>query len=97
MIFKVNIFRYVYLKFYYIYLYIFPSALKLFLKSIKNSWNKYICRIVPLLTGDLLQRVQLKHSAMEKCENISIPSVNSVCTEQTYSMDDCNVSKTLFT
>ncbi|EFN61099.1 Atrial natriuretic peptide-converting enzyme, partial [Camponotus floridanus] len=39
---------------------------------------------------DLLQRVQLKHSAMEKCENISIPSVNSVCTEQAYSMDDCN-------
>ncbi|KYM94557.1 Atrial natriuretic peptide-converting enzyme [Cyphomyrmex costatus] len=39
---------------------------------------------------DVLQRVQLKHSAMEKCENISIPSVNSVCTEQAYSTDDCN-------
>lgn len=49
------------------------------------------------MTGDLLQRVQLKHSAMEKCENISIPSVNSVCTEQAYSMDDCNVSQKLFT
>ncbi|TGZ57939.1 Atrial natriuretic peptide-converting enzyme [Temnothorax longispinosus] len=39
---------------------------------------------------DVLQRVQLKQSAMEKCENISIPSVNSVCTEQAYSTDDCN-------
>lgn len=41
--------------------------------------------------GDLLQRVQLKHSAMERCENISIASVNSVCTEPAYSNDDCNV------
>ncbi|XP_031835982.1 atrial natriuretic peptide-converting enzyme isoform X3 [Nomia melanderi] len=39
---------------------------------------------------DLLQRVQLRHSAMERCENISIASVNSVCTEPAYSTDDCN-------
>ncbi|KAG7188563.1 hypothetical protein KM043_008195 [Ampulex compressa] len=39
---------------------------------------------------DLLQRVQLKHSVMERCENISIASVNSVCTETAYSTDDCN-------
>jgi len=32
---------------------------------------------------------------MEKCENISIPSVNSICTEQAYSADDCNVSVSL--
>lgn len=29
---------------------------------------------------------------MERCENISIASVNSVCTEPAYSVDDCNVS-----
>ncbi|XP_076678989.1 atrial natriuretic peptide-converting enzyme isoform X1 [Andrena cerasifolii] len=39
---------------------------------------------------DLLQRVQLRHSAMERCENISIASVNTVCTEPAYSTDDCN-------
>ena len=42
--------------------------------------------------GELLQRVQLKHSEMERCENISIASINSICTEAEYSMDDCNVS-----
>lgn len=30
---------------------------------------------------------------MEQCENISIASVNSVCTEPAYSTDDCNVSE----
>ncbi|OXU25522.1 hypothetical protein TSAR_016581 [Trichomalopsis sarcophagae] len=38
---------------------------------------------------DLLQRVQLRHSAMEKCENVSIAAVNSVCTEAVYPSDDC--------
>ncbi|KAF3426840.1 hypothetical protein E2986_12650 [Frieseomelitta varia] len=27
---------------------------------------------------------------MERCENISIASINSVCTEPAYSTDDCN-------
>ncbi|XP_008545469.1 atrial natriuretic peptide-converting enzyme isoform X1 [Microplitis demolitor] len=39
---------------------------------------------------DLLQRVQLKYSVMEKCENISIASVNGICTDAVYSTDDCN-------
>ncbi|XP_024945636.1 atrial natriuretic peptide-converting enzyme isoform X2 [Cephus cinctus] len=39
---------------------------------------------------DILQRVELRLSAMERCENISIASVNSVCTEPAYSTDDCN-------
>ncbi|XP_046467018.1 atrial natriuretic peptide-converting enzyme [Neodiprion pinetum] len=39
---------------------------------------------------DLLQRVQLQHSAMPRCENISIVSMNTVCTEAAYSNDDCN-------
>lgn len=43
-------------------------------------------------SGELLQRVQLRHSEMEKCENISIASVNSICTEAEFSTDDCNVS-----
>ncbi|KAF7990432.1 hypothetical protein HCN44_000237 [Aphidius gifuensis] len=39
---------------------------------------------------DLLQRVQLRHSPMERCENISIATVNGICTEAAYSTDDCN-------
>lgn len=39
---------------------------------------------------ELLQRVQLRHSEMERCENISIASVNSICTDAEFSMDDCN-------
>lgn len=39
---------------------------------------------------ELLQRVQLRRSEMEKCENISIASVNSICTEAEFSTDDCN-------
>lgn len=39
-----------------------------------------------------LQRVQLKITEMEKCENVSITTVNSVCTESAFSKDDCNVS-----
>ncbi|XP_066594436.1 atrial natriuretic peptide-converting enzyme [Prorops nasuta] len=39
---------------------------------------------------DILQRVQLRPSAMERCANISITSVNSICTENAYSVDDCS-------
>lgn len=42
-----------------------------------------------------LQRVQLKISEMEKCENVSIKTVNSLCTEAAYSKDDCNVRTTI--
>lgn len=39
---------------------------------------------------DQLQRVQIKIIHMEKCENVSISTVNSLCTEASYPMDDCN-------
>lgn len=39
-----------------------------------------------------LQRVQVKAMPMEKCENISISTVNSLCTETIYGQNDCNVS-----
>lgn len=39
-----------------------------------------------------LQRVQVKVVEMEKCENISISTVNSLCTETIYGQNDCNVS-----
>lgn len=42
-----------------------------------------------------LQRVQVKLNEMEKCENISISSVNNICTEAAQGMTDCNVSNTL--
>ncbi|XP_043270297.1 atrial natriuretic peptide-converting enzyme-like [Venturia canescens] len=39
---------------------------------------------------DMLQRVELRQSGMERCENISIATVNGICTEPAYSMDDCS-------
>lgn len=41
---------------------------------------------------DQMQRVQVRISKMEKCENRSISSVNSLCTEVAYGQDDCGVS-----
>ncbi|XP_037931965.1 uncharacterized protein LOC119666754 [Teleopsis dalmanni] len=38
---------------------------------------------------DHLQRVQLKIGDMAPCENISIATVNSMCTEATYQKHDC--------
>nr|CAH7757069.1 unnamed protein product [Callosobruchus chinensis] len=40
-----------------------------------------------------LQRIQVKIAEMEKCENVSISSVNSICTETAHGQNDCNVSK----
>uniref|UniRef100_A0A6P7FDN8 Atrial natriuretic peptide-converting enzyme n=1 Tax=Diabrotica virgifera virgifera TaxID=50390 RepID=A0A6P7FDN8_DIAVI len=37
-----------------------------------------------------LQRVQVKLADKEKCENISISSINSICTEAFYGENDCN-------
>lgn len=41
---------------------------------------------------DHLQRVQLKIGDMGACENISIATVNSLCTEALYHKQDCSVS-----
>lgn len=38
---------------------------------------------------DHLQRVQLKLSSMAQCENISIATVNSMCTEAAFQKQDC--------
>ncbi|XP_037920886.1 uncharacterized protein LOC119657837 isoform X1 [Hermetia illucens] len=38
---------------------------------------------------DHLQRVQLKIGDMAHCENISIATVNSICTESTFQQNDC--------
>lgn len=43
-----------------------------------------------------LQRVQLKLTLMASCENISIATVNSICTETVYHKQDCNVSLAFF-
>lgn len=42
-----------------------------------------------------LQRVQVRLVDMEKCENISISTVNSMCTETALGQNDCNVSSFL--
>lgn len=41
---------------------------------------------------DHLQRVQLKIGDMGACENVSIATVNSICTEALYHKQDCSVS-----
>lgn len=41
---------------------------------------------------DQLQRVQVKITDMEKCENISISSENGLCTENAFGQEDCSVS-----
>lgn len=46
---------------------------------------------------DHLQRVQLKIGDMEACENVSIATVNSMCTETAYHKQDCMVSALLLT
>ncbi|XP_066247689.1 atrial natriuretic peptide-converting enzyme [Euwallacea similis] len=37
-----------------------------------------------------LQRVQVKIADKEKCENVSITTVNSICTETIHGQNDCN-------
>lgn len=46
-----------------------------------------------LFSGEQLQRVDIKMSPMAMCENISITTVNSLCTESPFQSKDCNVSQ----
>nr|CAD7464174.1 unnamed protein product [Timema tahoe] len=39
---------------------------------------------------ELLKRIELKTSSMQSCENISIPTVNSFCSEPAYPTNGCN-------
>uniref|UniRef100_T1H9A8 Uncharacterized protein n=1 Tax=Rhodnius prolixus TaxID=13249 RepID=T1H9A8_RHOPR len=41
----------------------------------------------------MLQRVELRLAKMEQCANISITTVNSVCSDSFYSKEDCNVEE----
>lgn len=41
---------------------------------------------------DQLQRVQVVTSPMNTCENVSIATVNGICSERLYDQDDCDVS-----
>lgn len=41
---------------------------------------------------DQLQRVHLQMMSMEKCENVSITTVNSICTDSLHQQEDCSVS-----
>lgn len=67
-----------------------PPVLPLGPKS--EDWNN--CNTLGWSrTRDALQRVQLKIGDMAACENISIATVNSICTEATYHQkNDCTVS-----
>nr|CAD7434582.1 unnamed protein product [Timema monikensis] len=40
---------------------------------------------------ELLKRIELKASSMQSCENISIPTVNSFCSEPAYPTIGCNL------
>ncbi|XP_046680550.1 atrial natriuretic peptide-converting enzyme isoform X1 [Homalodisca vitripennis] len=39
---------------------------------------------------EVLQRVELLESRMDQCANVSIMSVNSLCADSVYSMEDCS-------
>lgn len=39
---------------------------------------------------EMLQRVEVQESDMESCANISITTVNSLCADSQYSIDDCS-------
>lgn len=56
--------------------------------SVANQWKT--CNTLGWSRQrDHLQRVQLKLSQMAQCENISIATVNSMCTEAAFQKQDC--------
>lgn len=62
-------------------------------KSAVLSSNMSYCNTLGWARNrEQLQRVQLKISEMERCENVSITTANSLCTEAAFIKDDCNVS-----
>ncbi|KAL5275442.1 hypothetical protein ACFFRR_001360 [Megaselia abdita] len=65
-----------------------PPSLPLGPKTEEEIWTN--CNTLGWSrTRDALQRVQLKIGDMAACENISIATVNSMCTEATYQKNDC--------
>lgn len=72
-----------------------PPSLPLGPKSEEEIWTN--CNTLGWSrTRDALQRVQLKIGDMAACENISIATVNSMCTEATYQKNDCTVKFIFF-
>lgn len=57
-----------------------PSSTTLWMNCNTLGWSKQ---------RDHLQRVQLKIGDMASCENVSIATVNSMCTEATFHKQDC--------
>lgn len=47
------------------------------------SWARHL---------DQLQRVHVTQTPMQRCENVSIATVNGLCAEALYDQDDCDVS-----
>lgn len=59
-----------------------------------TSADQAICNTLSWTRNrDQLQRVQVVTSPMNKCENVSIATVNGICSERLYDNDDCDVSR----
>lgn len=43
-----------------------------------------------------LKRIQIRVTSMEKCENISISNLNSICADVAYGQENCHVSKFVY-
>ncbi|KAK7865066.1 hypothetical protein R5R35_007193 [Gryllus longicercus] len=57
----------------------------------ENADNSTYCNTLGWATDkEQLQRVEVRPSPMQRCENISIPTVNSFCTDPPFLKDDCN-------
>ncbi|KAL0893812.1 hypothetical protein ABMA27_013941 [Loxostege sticticalis] len=56
-----------------------------------TSADQAICNTLSWTRNrDQLQRVQVVTSPMNKCENVSIATVNGICSERLYDNDDCD-------
>lgn len=72
--------------------YLEPSAEKVVIQKELIPWTH--CNTLGWSRQtDQLQRVQLKIGDMGACENISIATVNSICTEAVFHKMDCSVSR----
>lgn len=64
------------------------------LPQVKTNANLSYCNTLGWARNrDQLQRVHLRMIPMERCENVSITTVNSFCTESINQQEDCSVSK----
>lgn len=48
--------------------------------------------IVAFIAGEMLQRIEVRETAIDNCADISIMSGNTLCAGSTFDPSECNVS-----